>query len=196
MELKWLGHASFMLKGSKIIYIDPFKLAAGVAADIILITHSHFDHCSPDDVKKIIKPGTIVIGPADCALATQHLLPGASKKLGSVEVTAVPAYNTNKRFHQKSSNWVGYVVRMDGVSVYHAGDTDFIPEMAQLKDIDYALLPIGGTYTMTAEEAAKAADIIKPKVAFPMHYGSIVGSSADAELFKRLCHCTVAIGKI
>jgi L-ascorbate metabolism protein UlaG (beta-lactamase superfamily) len=197
MDLRWLGHAGFMLKGKKTVYIDPYKSLESEPADIILVTHSHFDHCSPEDIGRLRTKDTVVIAPGDCQIEGKRTLsPGQSINIGDIAITAVPAYNPTKKFHPKANNWVGYVVKMEGTTVYHAGDTDVIPEMADLGPIGYALLPVGGTYTMTAEEAARAVQMIKPKIAIPMHYGSVVGSSADAEKFKRLCKCDVRIGKI
>jgi len=185
-NITWLGHASFMLKGERIVYIDPFRIRPMEKADIILITHGHYDHCSPEDVKRISKADTIVIGPPDCACATKHLSPGEKLSIGTIVVEAVPAYNLNKDFHPKFNKWVGYIITIEGKRIYHAGDTDFIPEMRNLKDIDIALLPVGGTYTMTAEEAADAANSFMPKIAVPMHYGKIVGGMNDAERFRSL----------
>jgi L-ascorbate metabolism protein UlaG (beta-lactamase superfamily) len=185
-NITWLGHASFMLKGEKTVYIDPFKIQAGQPADIILITHGHYDHCSAEDVRKITKKDTVIIGPPDCACATRHLSPGEKLSIGPIVIEAVPAYNLKKDFHPKFNHWVGYIVTIGGKRIYHAGDTDFIPEMRDFKDIDIALLPVGGTYTMTAEEAADAANSFKPKIAVPMHYGKIVGSRSDADMFRQL----------
>ena len=117
---------------------------------------------------------------------TFPVLPGKSYEVKGIKFSTVPAYNLSKAFHTRASNWVGYVIEIEGVRIYHAGDTDFVPEMKELKAIDIALLPVGGTYTMNAEEAAKAVNSFKPKVAVPMHYGKIVGSERDAERFKEL----------
>ncbi len=193
-NIEWLGHASFKLSGEKIIYIDPWKIAAGEKADIVLVTHEHYDHCSPEDIAKIAKEDTVIVAVADCQSKILKLdreiklvEPGSRINVKGIDIEAVPAYNTNKQFHPKANQWVGYIVTIGGKRVYHAGDTDFIPEMAQLKNIDIALLPIGGTYTMDAEEAARAANTIKPKLAVPMHVGDIIGTKADIEKFKRLC---------
>jgi L-ascorbate metabolism protein UlaG (beta-lactamase superfamily) len=190
ITITWLGHDTTKIKGDKVIYIDPFQLKGGEAADIVLITHEHYDHCSPEDVARIRKKDTVVIGTADVTAKykgeTKTIKAGDSVTVHGITIQAVPAYNTNKKFHPRASGWVGYVVNMNGKRVYHAGDTDRIPEMESLKDIDVALVPVSGTYVMTAEEAAEAVNRMKPKVAVPMHYGSIVGTKADAERFKNL----------
>ncbi|MFN3466438.1 MAG: MBL fold metallo-hydrolase [Candidatus Brocadiales bacterium] len=190
ITITWLGHDTMKIKGDKVIYIDPFQLKGGESADIILITHEHYDHCSPQDVAKITKKGTIVVGTADVTAKykgeTKTIKAGDSVTVHGITIQTIPAYNINKKFHPRASGWVGYVVNMNGKKVYHAGDTDHIPEMESLKDIDVALVPVSGTYVMTAEEAAEAVDRMKPKVAVPMHYGSVVGSVVDAERFKKL----------
>lgn len=190
ITITWLGHDTTKIKGDKVIYIDPFQLKGGEAADIVLITHEHYDHCSPEDVARIRKKDTVVIGTADVTAKykgeTKTVKAGDSVAVHGITIQTVPAYNTNKKFHPRASGWVGYVVNMNGKRVYHAGDTDRIPEMESLKDIDVALVPVSGTYVMTAEEAAEAMNRMKPKVAAPMHYGSIVGTKADADRFKNL----------
>ncbi len=197
-NVHWLGHASFKITGEKIIYIDPYRITGGETADIILITHDHYDHLSKEDIEKIIGEKTVVIVPTSAGDAikgnVKKVKPGDTLTVEGVEIQAVPAYNTGKEFHPRGKNYVGYVFKVGGVSYYHAGDTDYIPEM---KDIhaDVAFLPVGGTYTMDAEEAAKAAEDIKPKVAVPMHWGTIVGSEKDARKFESLCGCEVRILK-
>jgi L-ascorbate metabolism protein UlaG (beta-lactamase superfamily) len=195
-NVTWLGHASFKIADDKVIYIDPWKLGRAEPADMILITHSHRDHCSPQDVAKLQKEGTVIVTVADCAGEfkgdVRILKPGDRLKIDGVTIEAVPAYNTDKPNHPKAAGRVGFIIEMGGGRIYHAGDTDLIPEMDEIK-ADIALLPVGGTYTMTAEEAAQAAEKIKPQVAIPMHYGETVGSLADAEKFKRLCSCEVRI---
>ena len=186
-NIHWLGHDTFKITGEKTIYTDPFKLKKGDKADIVLITHEHYDHCSPEDVKKIQGPDTVIVTTPDCADKlsgkVKTVRPGDKITIEGVQIEAVPSYNTNKKFHPKANGWVGFVFTVGGKRIYLAGDTDYIPEM---KDIhcDIALLPVSGTYVMTADEAVRAAMDIKPKVAIPMHYASIVGSSADAEKFR------------
>ena len=196
--IHWLNHASFRFDGSKVIYTDPWELKkTEPKADIVLITHEHYDHCSPSDVAKILKSTTTVIAPADCTAKIKNvksLKPGESEVIDGIKIEAIPAYNTNKQFHPKSNNWVGYVFTLDGTTYYQAGDTDLIPEMKKIK-ADVVLLPVGGTYTMTAKDAAEAVSRINPKVAIPMHWGKIVGSANDADTFKKLAKCEVQILK-
>jgi len=185
-NIHWLGHDTFRIEGEQVIYTDPFKIKKKGKADIILITHEHYDHCSPEDVKKIQGPDTVVVCPADCAAKLQGnvkvVKPGDVLEIKGVKIEAVPSYNTNKQFHTKERGWVGYVFTSGGQRIYIAGDTDYIPEMKNIR-ADIALLPVSGTYVMTADEAAQAALDIKPKVAIPMHYGSIVGAKEDARRF-------------
>lgn len=195
-NIQWLGHDGFFISGSKKVCIDPFELKSfSKKADILLVSHEHFDHCHPESIKKVCDSKTIVLASPLAAKkiggSAKPILPGQTVSLGSVSVTAVPAYNISKFrelgkvFHPKEDKNVGFVIEMDGKRYYHAGDTDFVPEMKQLKKIDVAFLPVSGTYVMTAKEAAQAANAIKPKLAIPMHYGSIVGTSKDAQEFKK-----------
>ena len=187
-HIHWLGHASFRIDdGAETIYIDPWKLTPGAPkADLILITHSHFDHYSAEDIAKVEKPTTVFVAPSDVAskLAGKKVVtaaPGGSYQADSVKVTAVAAYNTNKDFHPKANGWVGYVVTLStGQRIYHTGDSDVTPEM-QAVQTDVALMPCGGTYTMTAAEVAAAANVFKPAILIPMHWGDIVGSREDAD---------------
>ncbi|MBF0473119.1 MAG: MBL fold metallo-hydrolase [Nitrospirae bacterium] len=196
-NIKWLEHDTFRIAGKKLIYLDPFKIKNPEAADIIFCSHSHHDHCSPEDIAKLIGKNTIIVAPEDClktlkinSLKTvkeiKTIKPGDTIEIDGIIVRAVPAYNTNKQFHPKTNQWVGYIITIDDNTIYFAGDTDYIPEMKGFKGIDIAMLPVSGTYVMTAEEAANAAIDISPKIAIPMHYGSLVGTKADAERFATL----------
>jgi L-ascorbate metabolism protein UlaG (beta-lactamase superfamily) len=191
-HIHWFGQSAFRIEdGSTQIYIDPFKLPANLPkADIIFITHAHFDHFSMEDIAKIRTEHTIIVAPKDIASkfgdSAIVVVPGKTYTIGKLKVTTVLAYNLDKKFHPKGNNWVGYIITLsNGQKIYHAGDTDFIPEMRKVIT-DIALLPCGGTYTMTAQQAAEAANIFKPKVLIPMHWGDIVGSKADAEEVKKL----------
>jgi L-ascorbate metabolism protein UlaG (beta-lactamase superfamily) len=185
-NIHWLGHDTFKIVGEKVIYTDPFKVKKKDEADIVLITHEHYDHCSPDDLKLVQGPNTVIVTTADCAKKLKGKIktvrPGDKITVEGIQIEAVPSYNTNKQFHPKANGWVGYIFVVKGQRIYIAGDTDYIPEMKNFK-VDIALLPVSGTYVMTAEEAVKAALDLKPKIAVPMHYGSIVGSDADARKF-------------
>ncbi|MEM3832129.1 MAG: MBL fold metallo-hydrolase [Thermoprotei archaeon] len=199
VKISWLGHDAFRLKNSKVIYFDPYEISGRDKADIILITHEHFDHMSIGDIKKIADQHTVIVAPSICGNDLKGLKvkeiklvkPGDKINVENIEINAIPAYNVNKFrspgrvFHPKEDGRVGYIVMFDGVKIYHAGDTDLIPEMKDLQP-DIALIPVSGTYVMTADEAAEAVKTIKPKVAIPMHYGSIVGSISDANRFKGL----------
>lgn len=203
LEITRLNHAAFKIKGGgKVIYFDPFKIPAGdiEKADIVFISHEHFDHCSPEDLKKIVSQGAVLVTIEACKDAVKELgfkeikcvKPGDVLGVDGVKIEVVPAYNIDKfhspgiLFHPPADGKVGFVVEIDGVRIYHAGDTDNIPEMQNFKDIDIALLPVSGTYVMTPEEAVEAAKAIIPKLAIPMHYGDIVGTKDDAEKFKKL----------
>jgi len=203
VEIKWLGHAGFFIKNTGIIYIDPYNIKEGMEkADMILITHSHYDHCSVADMKKIVKEGTRILMTADCQskitrfdvpIKMEIVEPGQELDFSGIKFFTLPAYNLDKPFHPKEGNWVGYLIKMDDILIYHAGDTDKIPEMQKLTGYKQegkefiALLPVGGRFTMSAEEAEEAAELIKPTLAIPMHYGSIVGSEDDAKEFCELC---------
>jgi L-ascorbate metabolism protein UlaG (beta-lactamase superfamily) len=195
-NVHWLGHASFRITDGKTIYIDPWQLKDNVPADIILITHEHYDHCSPEDVRLFLGPKTTVVATADCAAKLGGdvviVRPGDKITVQGIAVEAVPSYNLDKPFHPRQSGWVGYIVTVNGVRIYHAGDSDHIPEMDSLR-VDVALLPIGGKYTMTASEAAAAANAMRAGVAVPMHWGGIVGSRKDAERFRDDCKVPVQI---
>ena len=186
-NIEWLGHDSFRIKGSKTLYFDPYQIGEAEPADLVLVTHEHFDHCSPDDVAGIQVGSTTVITEKDSAAKlsgnVRIVSPGDHLTVEGITIEAVPAYNVNKSFHPREKGWLGFIVELDGVRIYHAGDTDYIPEMSDIKT-DIALLPVSGTYVMTATEAVEAALAIQPKIAIPMHYGAIVGGDSDAETFR------------
>lgn len=203
IDLKWLGHAGFMIKNSRTIYIDPYNIKEQKdKADIILLTHGHYDHCSVEDIKKVVKEGTKIFVTADAQSKIARfdipveiivVEPSQEYDLGDIKISTFSSYNIDKHFHPKEEAWVGYLVKINGVVFYHSGDSDAIPEMQKLTGFQQpdkkfvALLPVGGRYTMTAEEAAEAAKTIKPSLAIPMHWGSIVGSEEDAKEFVELC---------
>ena len=203
IEIKWLGHSGFLIKNSKTIYIDPYKIKeTDEKADLILLTHSHYDHCSLEDLNKIIKEGTKIVATADCQskitkftipIKMELIEPEQETTFNNIKISALPAYNIDKSFHSKDEHLVGYLIKIDNTLIYHSGDTDIIPEMKNLTgynhaDVNFiALLPVGGRFTMSAEEAAEAASLIKPSLAIPMHWGSIVGTEEDAKEFIQLC---------
>lgn len=207
-KITWLGHDGFKIEdGGQTLVIDPFQLGHESLADYVLISHEHFDHCNSDDLKKVLKPNSIVVAISSCRdelsrvepKEVKIVKPGDKVRIGDFEVSAVAAYNVNKfrepgkPFHPKADGKVGYLIKTkSGITIYHTGDTDLIPEMENLKP-DIALLPVSGTYVMTADEAVQAAAKIKPKIAIPMHFGTIVGSVADAEKFKQNAPCEVQI---
>lgn len=196
-KLHWLGHDGFRLEASKTIYFDPYKISAQAKkADIILITHEHFDHYSPADIALISTAETVIVADKTTAglirsskllyKEVQALSPQEETVVSGIKVKGVASYNIGKPFHTKESAKLGYLVTVDGATIYHAGDTDFIPEMKAIK-ADIALLPVSGTYVMTAQEAAQAAITIAPGVAIPMHYGAgVIGTIDDAKEFQEL----------
>jgi L-ascorbate metabolism protein UlaG (beta-lactamase superfamily) len=206
-SLEWLGHSGFRIRtGEGVIYIDPYRVADGPEADLILITHGHYDHFSPRDVERLSSGRTWLVGPpavAERVSGQVHSIgPGEmleEELVRGVHVSAVAAYNTSKRnpeghvFHPREAGWVGYELNVRGERLYHSGDTDVIPEMDSVAGVDVALLPVSGTYVMTAEEAAEAARRIQPGTAVPMHWGEHIGSRDDAEAFARKAPVEVKI---
>ena len=204
VRFDWTGHDGFRIAtGGKTIYIDPYQLqSAKNDADIVLVSHNHFDHLDMNDLRKVMSKKTVIVAAKECVeqlkplgLEVKPVSPGDRVSVQGVPVEAVRAYNTNKTFHPKADNKVGFVLTLNGMRIYHTGDTDDIPEFSEVKP-DIALVPVSGTYVMTADEAAKAVnERIKPKMlAIPMHYASIVGSEKDAERFRDLVKaCPVEI---
>lgn len=191
-----LCHSSIRINKKEVIYIDPYKIEQNYKdADIIFITHDHYDHYSKEDINKVRKDSTIIVATED--LFDKLLKDGFSEdkikmvvsnnvyKLDHITFEAIPAYNTNKLFHPKKNGWIGYILNIEGIRYYIAGDTDITEENKKIK-CDVAFVPVGGTYTMNAKEAAELINIIKPKVAVPIHYGSVVGTKKDPEKFIKL----------
>jgi L-ascorbate metabolism protein UlaG (beta-lactamase superfamily) len=208
IKIKWLGHDSFSIDANIKIVIDPYKIIGKEKADLILLSHNHFDHFSIDDLKNISTTSTTIVAASECIdMLTEFnfkekigILPCEEKTVNGIRIKAIRAYNldkinpeTKKPFHPKEDNKIGFLIELNGITIYHAGDTDLIPEMSDIKP-DIALLPVSGTYVMTANEAAKSVERIKPKIAIPMHFGTIVGSEKDAQDFKKLIKsCEVQI---
>ncbi|MBI5722368.1 MAG: MBL fold metallo-hydrolase [Planctomycetes bacterium] len=188
VEIKWLLHASFRLAGDgAVIYLDPWKIRGEPHdADIVFVSHSHYDHFSPGDIKKISGPATTVVGSAETAAkdpAVKSVSPGEVMAIGKITMEFVPAYNIGKPYHPRASNMCGVIVNIGGKRIYYSGDCDLIPEMGKLDDIDAALLPVAGTYTMSASEAAQACTAIGCAKAVPCHWGDVLGTMKDAQDF-------------
>ena len=204
IDIEWLGHDCFKLKkDGYVVYLDPFKLPENPEkADVILVTHEHFDHFSMEDILKIVKPRTYIVAANKCQVPLNkeenkfgvaiYMVPGEVTDAGEVNIRTVPAYNLNKfrspglAFHPREDQKLGYIFKFGGKTFYLMGDTDNILELKDIKDIDIAFVPVSGTYVMTPEEASQAVAVFKPKIAIPMHYGSVVGTKQDAEKFKSL----------
>lgn len=196
--LQWLGHAGFKIcHEDTVIYVDPWKLKDSPHdASLVLVSHSHYDHYSPEDIARISGAETQLVASADVAAKEKNgrkITQGQTVDLGNVRVSGIAAYNPGKQFHPRANNWVGFVIEVGSKRIYYAGDTDLTDEMKSLKEIDVALLPVGGTFTMDATEAGEATKYIKPKRAIPYHWGDIVGSRADAEKFANTVECETKI---
>ena len=200
-NIEVLYHSSIRISKNKIIYIDPFKIDKNYNdADIVFITHDHFDHYSEEDIDKVINENTTIIIPEE--LLTKILRKGINKNtvitvesnkeymVQGIKFETIPAYNTNKTFHPKENDWVGYIITLDGIRYYIAGDTDITEENRKVK-CDVAFVPVGGTYTMDFKEAAQLINEIQPKIAVPIHYGSVVGTEQDATDFIKLLHPSI-----
>ena len=202
-NIDWLGHDSFRIEGDGlVIYIDPWQLESSSKADIILVTHEHHDHFSPKDIATIQKKDSILVSISAIAEKIsgqkQVVEPGEQISLKGVYIKTVPAYNVNKfrspgiPFHPRESGHVAFIITIEGRRIYHAGDTDLIPEMESI-DTDIALLPVSGTYVMSADEALEALTTITPQIAIPMHIGKGIGSFSDAEYFQKNASLPVEI---
>ena len=195
-SIEVLCHSCIKFNKGEVIYFDPFKIEKNYNdADVIFITHDHYDHYSEEDIDKVVKKGTIIVAPED--LLTKLLKKGFERDnmvlvtpnqkytVKGIEFQTIPAYNVNKQFHPKANEWVGYVLKIEGVTYYIAGDTDITEENKKVK-CDVAFVPVGGTFTMDYKEAAELINEIKPKIAVPTHYGSIVGEKSDGVSFSKL----------
>lgn len=195
-NIEVLCHSCIRFNKGEVIYFDPFKIEKNYNdADAIFITHDHYDHYSEEDIDKVVKKGTIIVAPED--LLTKLLKKGFERDnmvlvtpnqkytVKGIEFQTIPAYNVNKQFHPKANEWVGYVLKIEGVTYYIAGDTDITEENKKVK-CDVAFVPVGGTFTMDYKEAAELINEIKPKIAVPTHYGSIVGEKSDGVSFSKL----------
>ena len=186
----WFRHSAYLWRGEGLnVYIDPSGVTTEDPADVLFITHAHFDHFNPDEIEKVRKDGTKIFAPRDVAQELSGdvtpVRPGDSIEGAGISGQAVPAYNIAEdrlEKHPKEKEWVGYVLTLGSHTIYHAGDTDHAPELSEVR-ADVAFLPIGGTFTMDPTEAAGLAKAIGPQLAVPMHYGFVAGSPALAELF-------------
>lgn len=204
-NIKVLCHSSIKMNKEKVIYIDPFKIDGNYNdADIIFITHDHYDHYSEEDIDKVKKDDTVIIVPEELlAKALRNgfkqdyimtVKPNKKYMVEGIKFETIPAYNINKQFHPKENEWVAYIIEIKGIKYYIAGDTDITEENKKVK-CDVAFVPVGGIYTMDFKEAAQLINEIKPKIAVPIHYGSVVGTKQDAIDFSKLLHseieCTI-----
>ena len=194
-NIQVLAHSAVRIESGKTLYFDPYLIEGSFNdADVIFLTHDHYDHFSPEDFAKVTRENTPVIAPATIVA---HLLdegierdriiavkPGDALQVEGIPVEVVPSYNTNKKFHPQANGWVGYVVTVDGIRCYVAGDTDINPDVLQVK-CDIAMVPVGGTYTTTAEEAAQLVNRIRPAIAVPTHFGAVTGTKEDGKAFAR-----------
>jgi L-ascorbate metabolism protein UlaG (beta-lactamase superfamily) len=208
IKIKWLGHDGFLLEKDSKIMIDPYKISKPLETDLILVSHEHFDHMSIEDLGKVSSNRTTIVAAKECISKLVGipfkekigLSPGEEKTVNGIKLRGVAAYNidkinpdTKKPFHPKEDGKIGFLIDIHGTTIYHTGDSDLVPEMNNLQP-DVLLVPVSGTYVMTPRDAARAVDAIKPKIAIPMHYGSIVGNQQDAQEFKNaVTSCEVSI---
>ncbi|MBE5906845.1 MAG: MBL fold metallo-hydrolase [Lachnospiraceae bacterium] len=195
MDIEILTHSSIRIKAREgTIYVDPFEVNEVYHdADFIFITHEHYDHYSPRDIEKVVGNQTILVIPrtmeekvsdvAEKFSKIEMLAPKDKERIKHLQVEAIPAYNVEKKHHQKGNKWLGYKIKLEGKWVYIAGDTDENEDNTEI-ECDVAILPIGGTYTMDAKAAAEFVNHMKPEIVIPTHYGTVVGCKEDAELFK------------
>lgn len=199
-DIEVLYHSCIRMNKEKMIYIDPYHIEKNYNdADMIFITHDHYDHYSEEDIDKVRKNNTIFIVPENLlnklikkGINDENIItldPGDAENIDGIKVEAIHSYNIDKPFHPKENNWLGYVIEIDGVRYYIAGDTDITEENKNIK-CDVAFVPVGGKYTMNFSEAAQLINIIKPKIAVPIHYGSVVGTKQDATDFIKLLYPT------
>lgn len=197
ITVEWLGHSSFRLTGSRTIYIDPWKVPSRRKdGDIVLISHSHHDHFSAYDIKQVTRDSWNVLGPEDVIQELgigRSMVPTDVIETEGVRISALRAYTIHRLFHPVAKNWLGFIIEMDDVKLYYAGDTDVIPEMREIGPVDIALLPVPGVFTMDAQEAAQATQLFKAACAIPYHWGDTIGSRKDAERFARAAACKVII---
>lgn len=199
LVIKWGGHSGFLFKYRGMnIFIDPFRLmdeSSMYKADLILITHGHYDHCSIEDLKKIIKPGTKIIGPSEILSQIRQLgdlidyeigEPGKKIEFNDILIDCLASYNLEKHFHAKEENYLSYLINFEGITVYHTGDSDFINEMKELNP-EVFLVPIDSKFTMDIDEALRATKTLSPRLAIPMHWGSLSATREDAEKFVNGC---------
>ena len=187
-------HSSIKIKDKLVIYFDPFRIKENLHdADIIFVTHSHFDHYSSEDINKVIKNDSILVFPKSMEKEIVEYIqnynvilmdPFETKDILGIKVEGIPSYNINKPMHPKDNNWLGYIVTINDQRIYVCGDTDINDDVVKIK-CDIALVPVGGTYTMNAIEAAELVNKITPRVAIPTHYGTLVGKVEDGEIFKK-----------
>lgn len=204
-SIEVLAHSCIRIQGDIVAYFDPFMVKEEPHdADIVFLTHDHYDHFSPEDFWKVANPDTLIIAPETIVSNLVEndidkemiapVKPGDKLVIFGIPVEVVRSYNTNKEFHPKENNWVGYIVTFDGTRCYIAGDTDIIPENLVI-DCNIALVPVGGTYTMNADEAASLINQIHPEIAIPTHYGAITGTKDDGDEFQQLVDPAITVIK-